>query len=338
MASKLQGIYPEALTRQLAAGKWLPVYYFVGDDRFEKEQVRQALLKLLKPEDSSVHKLTGQEVRAGGLAALAESLSLFGGSRLIWIDDAHKIAAAEKKPLAEYVESPNPSTCLVFSSDDWRTDAGEPLMAGAQVKGGLVHFRNPTGARLAEWAKSAAKARGFSMEAPAVDRLIAEAGEDRVILDQEIARLALLKKPSVNEADVAACLGYTQEQEIRDLEHALSQAMALRSQDARKQAVRLVGQLIEEGEEPVKVSNYVGYAVQHLMAAKRLMASGVPAAGVKMKVGAWGNDEVGFHAGKIPEARLLKALRACFETELKLKTGAASPELEVKELVLRLTA
>ena len=349
MAGKLQGIYPEALLKQLAAGKVLPVYYFTGDDAYEKQQVRAQLLARLKPDESCVHKLTGPEVRSGDVAALAESLSLFGGSRLIWIDDAHRILASEKKPLAEYVNAPNPSTCLVFSSDDWKTDAGEPLMAGAQVLGGLVHFRGPTGARLADWVTRSAVSRGFKLEPGAVDRLIEEAGEDRTILDQELARLALYKRgsvgggrgseiPTASEADVLACLGYTEGREIRDLEKALSAAMAARTLEARREAVQLVDKLIEEGEEPVKLSNYAGYAVQHLMAAKRLMAAGLPAGGIKMKVGAWGNDEVAFHAQKIPQARLLRALRSCCETELRLKSGAPSPELEVRELVLKLTA
>lgn len=338
--SRLQGIYPEALEKQLVAGKVLPAYYLSGDDRYEKERVRERLLALLKPDVSCVHRVNGPEARAGELVALAESLSLFGGSRLIWVEEAHRVLAAEKKAFAEYLTAPNPSTCLVFSSDDWKTDPAEPLQAGAYALGGLVHFRGPTGQRLADWVQRTASAQGLRLGPEAAARLIEEAGEDRAILSQELTRLALFKKGAgeASETDVLACLGYAEGREIRDVDKTLSEAMAARTVEARRQVVQLVARLLEEGEEPVKVYNYLSYAVQRLMAARRLMDSGVPAAAIKAKVAAWGNDAVADHARRIPEARLLRGLRNCLDTELKLKTGTASPELEVRELVLRLTA
>lgn len=347
MARGLQGIYPEKLFASLAAGKVLPAYYLAGDDRLEKQAAREKLLARLKPDESCVHKFTGQEVQPGDLVGLAESLSLFGGTRLIWVEDAHRLAAAAKKPLGDYLASPNPSTCLVFASDEWKTDPSDPVIAGAFALGGLVHFRAPTGERLLEWVRRTAKSQDLTLAPEALDLLVTEAGEDRVILAQELARLALFKNGSTalttggataSAEDVAACLGYSEAKEIWDLEKALTGAMAERSVPARRKVVTLVEALLEEGEQPIKVSNYVSYAVQKLLAAKRLQQAGLPAMAVKAKVGAWGNEEIAGHAQRVPEARLIKALRLCLDLDVRLKSGAPAPEMEVRELVLRLTA
>jgi len=343
---RLRGIYPGDLYKAWNADKIGPAYYFAGEDLFEKDRARQKLLKLLDPDPSCVHRLCGAEVEGGQLVALAESLALFGGHRVIWVEDAHKIPVAAKRPLADYLASPNPATCLIFSTEEWKVDPADPVAAGILALGGLVHFQPPRGERLAQWLARTAQEAGLILAPEAAERLIAQAGESPQILHQEIQRLALYKRGcgpgarsavKAEEEDVLACLGYSVSPDLRLLEKTLSRAIVDRSQQSRRQALLLVERLLAE-EEPVRVYNWVCYAVQHLLAGKRLLAEGVAPEDLRRATGAWHNDEIAFHAARAREKELLAALKACLRTEIALKTGSPQPDLDVKDLVLRITA
>jgi DNA polymerase III delta subunit len=342
MAGRLHGLYPKDLYQQLEAGRVLPAYYFAGEDRFEKRKAREKLLAVLRPDPSSILKIAGGELKAAEMVGLAETLSLFSENRLIWVEDAHKIPAAERRPLAQYLESPNPSTCAVFSSDEWRTDPADPVMAGVHMLKGLVHFAPPKGRELLEWIEGTVRAGGQSLAPDARERLVAEAGEDREVLLQELERLSLYwkGKKKIEEADVLGCLGYSAEESVNELAQAVCAAMTGRTEAARRRALELADRLLADGEEPARLLNWVGYAAQHLLAAKRMLAEGAPAGGLQYKVRAYYNPDLAAQALRVSEARLLRALSECLAAEVRLKTGAAgaSAPLELKELIVRITA
>lgn len=340
--ARLQALAPKDLYREWRSGPPKPAYYFTGEDSLAKAEARQALLKLLKADPSCIHQLQGPEVRGPEFLALAGSLGLFSEARLIWVENAHKIPAAAKKPIAEYLEDPNPSTCLVFSTEEWKTDVTDPVLAGVHGLRGLVNFRPPTGEALREWAGDLVRKEGCNITPDALERLIGEAGEDRAVLKQELERAALFCKGKgrIEASDVAASLGFTEAETVYRLALLVQRAMAERTPPARRAALEAVEQLFREGEEPVKVYNWIGYAVQHLLAGRRMLAAGAPAGALKFKVRAYYNDGLAADAPRVPQARLMRALRDCLQTEIKLKTGATGEMalVELKDLVWRVTA
>ncbi len=141
--------------------------------------------------DADVVTVSDGELRddRGALAGAAGSRSLFGGETLVVhpVEDPTRSAAALAALLTLEGE-PNPvvvtagvltpkSKLLALAKEDGRVHAQE--------------FRSPDPAAMARLAASEAAALGLTLDAHAIDRLLADVGTDRRLLAMELEKLAL---------------------------------------------------------------------------------------------------------------------------------------------------
>lgn len=164
-----------------------PVYVIWGEDRATVDRaVARLVARVAREGGLPPERFPAAETQSEGVVAACETLS-FGGLRLVIVEDADAWKAVDAAALVDYVDAPNPATCLALVS------AGPPtpkLLQAVEAAGQVLHFGpNPKdkGAKRAQWfvehlAKEVARAGG------AMSTSVARRVVDRVMVDRPDAR------------------------------------------------------------------------------------------------------------------------------------------------------
>lgn len=168
-----------------------PVYAIWGDDR---EKIDRALARLqarvvagggMPPE-----RMRAEETPAEAVVAACEALA-FGGLRLVVVEGADAWRAADAAALVDYVEAPNPMTCLALVS----AGAVTPKLLGAiAAAGGELRFGPDPKAKRGERVRwfvehfRSEVGRAGGAVSPAVARSVV----DRVLVDRSDARASTM--------------------------------------------------------------------------------------------------------------------------------------------------
>lgn len=228
-----------------------PVYLIVGGDR---PKVERALLRLrVRIGEENVELLSAREHAGDDVVAACNALGLFaGGGRLVIVEDAERLKAADVKLLAGYLADPAPGTVLALTGEV-RPDS--PL-GKACAKAGEVLAYDVARGKLPDWVAGRFGALGASADREACKTLIEIVGEDLHALATEVEKLAAWAAGgAIKAADVGRLVPALAETPPWDLTDAMGRrdvAAALgaveaaleRSGDARSTTLsRLVGSL-----------------------------------------------------------------------------------------------
>ena len=164
-------------------------------------------------------------------------------------------------------------------------------------------------------------------------RLGEESGTEWGVLRAELEKLALFVKErgKAGIEDAAACLGWRRRVNIWDFPR------AVQKRDAPA-ALRMLAALLEEGEDAYSLLPKIRSAVNTQLRAKRLMKAGVPKDQAFFKLGLKKFYDNDFYTwtDRVKEPELVRALRACLETEVDLKSKTwLDPAVELENLILK---
>ncbi|MFH1725244.1 MAG: DNA polymerase III subunit delta [Elusimicrobiota bacterium] len=323
----------KALAQEWKKGGFRPVYYLFGEDAPAKTLAVKALREALNPDAFNLSEFQGDDdARAGEIASACATPPMFSERRLVIVRNA-RFGAAARRVLADYLREPLESTTLCLVSAERKPDAKDALAAAARSLGGIVVFKPLThgeaAARLCEEARRA----GFRLEPQAAEFMIEEAGSEWGILRAELKKLALYirDRKAAGLEDVAACLGYRQQANPFDLPRSLQKRDAVRS-------LGLLRRLLVEGDEPFRLLYQITQTVNKQLKAKRLAQSGLTPDRIfrQLRLNSYYDRDYMAVAGRLSEASLIRALRACVRTEADLKSKTwLSPAVELEALVLK---
>ncbi len=326
-----------ALVKEWQAGKFRPVYYFVGEDASARGEAAAALKAAIKPDGFNLAQLGGDPAGVAA-AAVTEAMTLpvFAERRLVVVESP-KLPAEARGVLADYLKTPNPSTSLVLFSEERRLDPRDALVKAAAAAGAVVLFKPLREEEAVSRLQTEARKAGKAISPDAAEALVAEAGTDWAILKQELEKAALFAAgaPSIGAEHVAACLGYQKSVDPFALPR-LVQARQL------KAALAHLQRLFQEGkpdDQSFRALNQISGAVQKQLRAKRMLRAGRSEGEVFTALrlhSYWDRD---YLAGlkRFSEARLRRDLGACLEAEVSLKSRSwLSAPQEIERLVVDL--
>ncbi len=228
-----------SVIRAAAAGRFDPVHLLVGGEGFLVERAIGLLRRAVVgegPTGFNEDLLHGQGLDGHRLVGMAQTLPMMATHRFVLVRGIDKAPADALEPIASYLESPSPSTCLVLTAEklDKRSRFGK-----AAVKADVVADATPPkGAALAGFAQNEARARGHALPPDATRALLDAIGEDLAAIDDALERLSLYVgegKP-IELADVEACVSRVRTETIwalvdgvsaRDAKRTLGAATAL---------------------------------------------------------------------------------------------------------------
>ncbi|MFA6002565.1 MAG: DNA polymerase III subunit delta [Elusimicrobiota bacterium] len=325
--------------KEWRAGKFRPVYLFVGEDVAAQTEAADLLKACLKPDSFNLAEFSG-DIAVQTPAILSEALTLpvFSDRRLVVVN-APSLPAAAKAALVAYLKEPCASTTLALFSDERKVDPRDALVKAAAAAGAVCLFRALKEEDAAARLQAEAQKSGKRLTPDAAEALIAEAGTDWNILRQELEKAVLFSSGSaeVTAEHVAACLGYQKSADPFAMSR-LIQARTLKPCLTHLRRFLLDG---KPDDQAFRALAQINTSIQKQFRAKRLLQAGRSEAEIFSALRLHSYWDKDYLAGlkRVSAARLRSDMRACLDAEVSLKSRSwLSPAQEIERLVVELCA
>ena len=322
-----------------------PVCVLFGDESFLK---RQAMLRLREAVlgggdgDFSFTTFEGKNAELRDVLAELETLAMFGsGKRLVLVDEADDFVGRYRANLEDYVAAPASGGVLVLELKSFASNT--KLYKAVAASGLPIDCKAPTGAPLVRWLVQWAK-QTHQVQVPqtAAEMLVDLVGPELGLLDQELAKLALLagKDKKITAEMVTQSVGSWRAKTTWEMLDAVMDG------NARAALVQL-DRLLSAGEQPVALLGQISASLRRFAAATRLILQGeatgrrialrpaLEQAGVRSFV----LEKAERQLRRLGRQRGARLYRWLLEADLDLKGATAlPPRLVLERLIIRLSA
>jgi DNA polymerase-3 subunit delta len=270
------------------------------------------------------------DLKEKGLAAAlstARTLPMMAKRRLVVGKAIDEVKAADLEPLVDYLEDPNPSTCLLLVADkvDVRFKAFQVLK-----KRGYLHVFAPLRDQaLAGWLRGEARARKLTIAPDAAEALATAAGPDLGRLSQALDLLALYAGgKAITVDDVEDLVAETRERGIFELTKAIGAGNVAR-------ALALLTNMLRNREPALRIQFMLARHLRQVWRAKELAASGAGRNEIAAGVGInpYFLDDVLTPARRMSRAALERAFERLYTADVDLKSSKLDPEIALSRLV-----
>ena len=172
-----------------------PVCAVFGDETFLRRQTILALRAAVLGGDDgdfSLATFEGRDTLFRDVHEVLSTVAMFGGgSRLAVVENADDFVTRYRPQLEDYVAKPSRSGVLVLDLDSLPSNTR--LYKAIAADGLLIDAGSPSPARLTKWLADWAKQHHRVVLSPAsADMLVERIGPELGLLDQELAKLALV--------------------------------------------------------------------------------------------------------------------------------------------------
>ena len=321
-----------------------PVCVLFGDEKFLKRQVLGQLRHEVLGSgdgDFSLSEFEGPTAVLRDVLDELATLAMFGGTRLVVVDEADDFVSRYRPELEDYVAKPKSDGVLLLNVKSWPSTTR--LHKAVAANGLAVDCGAPPPARLTRWLTSrAGEAHGFQLPLAAAEMLVDMVGSELGMLDRELSKLALTAGPGgkITAGTVGQLVGGWR------AKTAWVMLDAVLSGDAPAAVVQL-DRLLLAGESPVALLGQISASLRRFAAATRLILQ-AEAAGRRLGLRD-ALQQAGIRAFVLGKAeRQLRRLGRhrgdqlydwLLEADLDLKGGSAvPPRLILERLILRLAA
>jgi DNA polymerase III subunit delta len=246
-----------------------PVCAAFGSEPFLRRQVILALRPAVlggDDADFSLATFEGRDTLFRDVHEVLSTVAMFGsGHRLAVVENADDFVTRYRQQLEDYVTKPSRSGVLVLDLDTLPSNTR--LYKAVAAEGLLIDCGPPAPARLSKWLSDWGKQHHRVVLSPsAADMLVELIGPELGLLDQEIAKLALLAGDDrkVTPEMISSSVGGWR---VRTAWEMLDAAMDGQVGDAMLQLDRL----LSSGEQPVGILAQISATLRRFAAATRLV-------------------------------------------------------------------
>src|SRR5215213_441740 len=305
----------------------MTVYLLLGDDEERKARGVEKLRKgrTLEAYDASA---TGPD----SVLSACNSFSLFGEGPFVVLRNLDAWNAAQKAVVVDYLQNPSPGSDLILLGK--KLGARERLLSAVKKSGEVHNFEQPTGKALVRWVVSHAKKVGLDLPEDVAEDLTTRCSGDKMRLLQETEKLALYVGDSTATHDDVAALCPP---DVQSNIFAFVDSLAAGERD---RALRLLEDLINTGEPPLRLTFMIRRQFQLVARARALLERGAPQKEVasQLKVPPFVARKLEEQGRKLDSKDLDRALNLVLDLESGLKGGNdLFDELQVELTVLRLS-
>jgi DNA polymerase-3 subunit delta len=255
-----------------AKGKRQPVYVLSGDEDFLRRRCRDAIIALvLGDADPSfaVSSYVGDKLDFSTVRNDLDTLPFLAPARVVVVEQADPFVTEHRPALEKYVAAPSTVGVLVL---EVKSFPGTTKLAKALPEAAKVECKAPPAYKLPDWCVGWAKARhGKALHPDAAGLLVELVGPQMGLLDQELGKLAVAvgNRPAIAPADVDQLVGRSRAANVFRIMDRIGEGKPA-------EALAILGELFEEGEEPLAVLGPLSAQLRKLAAVGRLIAQGRP--------------------------------------------------------------
>ena len=303
-------------------GQIAPLYFVHGPERYLVEQLVAKLRAALVTGPMAAfnfRRVRVKETTGAEISAEARAVPMMAARRLLVVDEADKLPAAEWDALEGYLAAPAAESTIVFSKANKR---------------GEVHTAEPLSEKsLPAFVRRRAAAREVAL-APGADAAIAAAiGADAAAIDDAVERLGLFVGPggTVGEEAVAEVVAAVRLRSVFDLVDAIGSRR-------RAEAVALLARLLAAREEPLRLLALLARHYRQLLAARIAARDGAGEGEVASRLGVppFVARKLLAQSGRFGGAELESAIARIAQTDFDLKSSRRPADLVLEEAVVGL--
>jgi DNA polymerase-3 subunit delta len=319
-------------------------YLFHGEDEFSRsETVADFKKKMGDPGlvELNTNVFDGRKVTLGELQHACDSVPFMADRRLVIVEGL--LTRLEPKGQKEYLERLTqylehlPETTRLVFIENKSIGKNNPVhrLALADERGHVKEFKPPQRRGLSRWIEERVKKKGGQISAAAVETLAAFVGNDLRLLDQEIEKLVAYVDGArpISQDDVRLLVSYVQEANVFEMVDALGQ------RDGQR-AARLLHQLLDEGEHPLRLLGMIVRQFRILIQVKELSERGLSQQkmAARLKLHPFVVKKTVRQAMNFSMDQLETIYRRLLETDVAIKTGRMNDVLALDMLVVGLSA
>ncbi len=328
------------LARALKNGE-APVYLLHGDATF----LTRRAFDWLRPkvtggfaEDFNLDRFDARDKQPlDRVVDAARTLPMMAARRLVWVKNAEALFTGQSgnnPALLRYVESPDATTCLVFTANDVVDRRGK--LYKALDKTAVVHeSRTPPEREIVPWISAQAAERGRILHPDAAHMLAEAVGRDLAGLDAALERLCLfVPAPAPIElAHVEQSVPHTRALSVWEL------ADAVADRNLPK-ALSTAHELLGQGEPALKVLGLIADRVRRLIIGRSARSNGasVQEAAQAAGIPPFKANDFGRQLQRYKGSELLHALERLSEADRQLKRSKLDDDLLLESLLMDLCA
>lgn len=341
----------QALAGSIKRGVISPVYLLWGPEVYLRDKALAALKHYIAGGDlgqfnlsilDAAHRTPDEIIDA------ANTLPFFAEHRLVIVENPPYFRSKRKKEdsseeqyqeygddrLLNYLQEPNPTTCLVFVTDESINKKLKTVRA-IEKTGQILEFNNLKRKDLEEWIKAQFLKRGKKIELGALQYLLAVNPDDLGIINGEIEKLSLLdlSQEQLTLDQVKQAASSSAEASMFDLVDFIGEKHTAK-------AIEKLREILGQGEPPVKTLVMISRQLRLILAAKSLDNQGygqgelISALGVHPYV----CQKIFRQARNFSIEQLEQALETCLEVDLALKSGRGLPSMLLELAIISIGA
>ncbi len=314
--------------------KPIPVLALYGPERYFRIETLKRIPGLSGEEaEGSLTRLQGATADFRSVISELKTVSRFGDSRVVLIEEADPFVTANRSALEKYVQSPSRTSILILDVKAWKKT--EKLYKLVDQHGLNLECNELSGAALTGWMQKLAKDEfGKKLDRESAAMIVTLAGEGLSLLQSEIAKLAALvgEAEVITKDDVAKVVGGWR------METTWLMLDAVRDGQTGR-ALQNLEKLLKAGESPVKVLAGVTYTFRKFAEATELARQRVPLREALVSAGVF-SSSIGpgeQYLKRLGFERASRILQWLMEADADMKGGSrVDPTVLLERLFIRL--
>ncbi len=314
-----------------------PVYLILGNETVLISRLLRAIKKNVLAEnadDFCFSSFYGSSSDAPSILAEAQQIPFLAPKRLIFVKEVERFSADDLNLLAEYFESPVPSTVMVLiaSSVDKRTKFYKALSKSTPI----IELNTPSIEEMREWVEKRCRHEGKTILPDALELLMTGGAASLTLLTQEVEKLLLLAKdqPQITLTEVIQISSRSKLKTIFDL----WESIAIRKRDLAFYILR------ELQQDRISIQELIGlfrwqlsrlFQGQEMVQAGRASKKEIASA---LKIPFFVADKFLTQLRQFPHKRIEQAYHSILKADEELKVGSRQEKEIIDFLLYRLMA
>ena len=325
----------DELRRALKEGRVELLYLLFGEETYLRDLAARAITEAVL-RDAPLREFNESTFSLGSMdaqqaIATACQLPMMSSRRVVRVTEFSRLREADEAALMRYISRPSESSVVIFIADEFdkRRKLSKTLLDACAA----VEFAPLRDADLVKWAKDHLKTWKVEVDDRSLHQIVALVGSDVRTLSNELDKLATaaLSSGRITMEMIDSLTGRSRELSNFELtDHLISRN--------RKQALRILRRLLDDGAEPVMLIGLIASNYHRLALAKDLMSRQASKEEVFRLVAMPYSKREEFltTARRTDAASLARSIERIAAADLAIKTSQATPRLQLEMLVCEL--
>lgn len=179
-----------ALSKQIAARKFAPVYLLMGDEPYFIDSLAAQLAEgILTEEEKAFNQLIvyGKDSEAGAVINFCRQVPMMGSFQVVIVKEAQQLRSLDK--LSLYTQALSPTTILILCHKEKNMDKRWQLYKQIESAGAVFESVRPRDYEIAAWLSDYVRSKGCTIDPKAMSMLTDYLGADIAKITNELGKL-----------------------------------------------------------------------------------------------------------------------------------------------------